>query len=252
MRQESKGFLEWSPKAKEVSGAFLPIVLFGIIGGILITAGIFLPMEEWLKMSGWDFIREYPSGSIGYLLLLIGGVLVLLGGTTLAFKIKSAVYLVLVGGILAIFGMNINVYSWSDMGYGYYMCLVGSIVSVVSGIVGLKKLPSLTVTKEVKATEWGTGRVKSKEIEEHTGSGIASLILGIFGIIIGVVPMQYTPETLLGGGILMLLFGLMAAGLGASVREKDSFGKAGMILGIIVIVLSILVMAGAAVLMEEM
>ncbi len=85
---------------------------------------------------------------------------------------------------------------------------------------------------------------------ETTGSGIASLILGILGIVIGIIPAQYMPETLLAGGIVMLLFGSLATGLGASVRKKDSLGVAGMILGIIVIVLSILVIAGAAVLLE--
>lgn len=119
-------------------GAWDLLVLFGIIGGILVTSGVFLPwVEGWKVFSGWDLITEISLlRYIGVLLLLIGGIVVLFGGIILAFKVKSAAYLILIGGILAIFGMNINVW-WSDMLYGYYMCLVGSILGVISGIMGL-------------------------------------------------------------------------------------------------------------------
>jgi hypothetical protein len=102
-----------------------------------------LPRESFLartvKFSGWDILRENILHNIGFLLNWLGGVLVLLGGTALAIRVKNAVYLILVGGILAVLGIFVSINS--IFSYGYYMSLVGSILCIISGVVGLKMLP---------------------------------------------------------------------------------------------------------------
>ena len=78
------------------------------------------------------------------------------GGITLAFRVRNAVYLILVGGILTAFGIDIG-FAFFMPEYGYYLVTVGSMLSVISGVVGLKMLPSL-ITEEKEARRVGQKR----------------------------------------------------------------------------------------------
>jgi len=141
--------------------------------------GIFLPWEQMrlplgsYGWSGWDLIRTAPLDHIGILLLLIGGVSVLLGAITSVFRVKNAVYLILVGGILAVFGIPVSI--GSSLSYGYYTCLVGSILCVISGVVGLKTLPSHISVKRAK-------KVGRKVIAVTAAVAIASIITGALAV----------------------------------------------------------------------
>jgi hypothetical protein len=64
---------------------------------------------------------------------------------------------------------------------------------------------------------------------EHTGLGIASLILGIIAIVTCVIPVFIL-------GILAVVFGALSYW----GQSKDSYGLAGFILGVIAIVLNIM------------
>ena len=70
--------------------------------------------------------------------------------------------------------------------------------------------------------------------KEHTGLGIASLVLGIIAILTCFVP--------------TFIFGLVAIILGAISyygESKDSFGLAGLILGVVSIIINVLVIVMA-------
>jgi ribosomal protein L40E len=133
-------------KAKEVSGTFATLVLLGIIGGILATAGVFLP---WISafgfsVSGWDALSASASDVPYVALLLVGGILALLGGlvAVLVVKVRNIAYLISLGGILAILGWAWTVAdagTLSGWAYGFWACLVGGILSVIGGIAGAVK-----------------------------------------------------------------------------------------------------------------
>ena len=126
-------------KAKGVSGAFATLALLGIIGGIIATVGVYLPWQSVLgiNFSGWDLraLVSYPY------VILIGGIIALLGGlvTLLAAKVRNIAYLVSLGGIIAILGWAwavVDTRTLSGWAYGFWVCLVGSILSVIGGIAG--------------------------------------------------------------------------------------------------------------------
>jgi len=113
------------------------LLVIGLIGGILAIVGVFLPWASILgfSLSGWD-IRA--GGSYVYV-ILIGGIIALLGGiVALAdVKIEKIGYLVLLGGILAILGWiwaATDIGDWSAVTYGFYTCLVGAILAIISGM----------------------------------------------------------------------------------------------------------------------
>ena len=125
-----------------MSGAFATLALLGIIGGVLAAVGIFLP---WVKafgfsISGWDGRAGAPYVYV----ILIGGIIALLGGlaTLLASKVRNIANLISLGGIIAIFGW---LWAVADAGtlsgwaYGFWVCLVGIILSVIGGLAGTVK-----------------------------------------------------------------------------------------------------------------
>ena len=112
--------------------------IIGLIGGIIVAVGVFLPWSTLYNVSGWD-VRAMASQPY---VILVGGVLALLGGigilATIAAKIKILEYLVPIGGILAIAGWGWSVAEAGTLAgaaYGFYACLVGGIIALISGIL---------------------------------------------------------------------------------------------------------------------
>ena len=117
------------------------VLVIGLIGGILAAVGVFLPWASvfGISSSGWDYTAavSYPY------VILLGGILALLGGliALLAVKIKNISYLILLGGIIAILGWiwaATDVGDWSLVTYGFYTCLVGGILALISGIMSVR------------------------------------------------------------------------------------------------------------------
>ena len=115
--------------------------IIGLIGGIIAAVGVFL---NWSRgVSGWDAARVWAplmGKSANYVyVILIGGILALIGGIgILVIKIKVLEYLVPIGGILAIAGWGwcvADAGTLSGFAYGFYACLVGGIIALISGIL---------------------------------------------------------------------------------------------------------------------
>jgi len=124
------------------------LLIVGLIGGILVTVGVFLPWVSataygiTVSASGWDALSASVSNNPDVLLILIGGILALIGGllAVLAVKMKSIAYLIPLGGILAIIGWiwsATSITDWSVVSYGFYACLVGAILALI-GSMGLR------------------------------------------------------------------------------------------------------------------
>ena len=106
------------------------------------TVGVFLPWASafGISISGWD-----ARASVSYpYVILIGGIIALIGGlvTLLAAKVRNMANLISLGGIIAILG-----WAWavadagtlSGWAYGFWVCLVGAILSVIGGMAGTVK-----------------------------------------------------------------------------------------------------------------
>lgn len=114
------------------------LVIIGLIGGGITMVGVFLPWMNatasgsTISSTGWDLAKVamviYPY------IILFGGILSLVGALcALANKVKASVYLLPLGGIIAIGGWawaatDIN---WSFVTYGFYACLVGAILALI-------------------------------------------------------------------------------------------------------------------------
>jgi len=120
--------------------------VIGLIGGILVVVGIFLPWASatafgiTVSMSGWDGLSASVSNNPDVLLGLIGGILALIGGlvSMVLIKTKNISYLIPLGGVLTIIGWIWSAYTvtdWSFVSYGFYTCLVGGILALISGIM---------------------------------------------------------------------------------------------------------------------
>ena len=124
----------------------MALSVIGLIGGILVVVGIFLPWVSatvfgiTVSMSGWDGLSASVSNNPDVLLGLVGGILALIGGlvSMVLIKTKNIGYLIPLGGVLAIIGWIWSAYTvpdWSLVSYGFYTCLVGGILALISGIM---------------------------------------------------------------------------------------------------------------------
>jgi hypothetical protein len=111
------------------------LLVIGLIGGIIAVVGLFLPWTSSLgySASGWDG----RSGTSQVYVILIGGVLAVIGAVVALAGVKHINYLVPIGGAIAIIG-----WAWaaeqagtlSGWGYGFYMCFVGGILALIGGV----------------------------------------------------------------------------------------------------------------------
>jgi hypothetical protein len=137
------------PKRQEKEVKFMKkmaLSVIGLIGGILVVAGVFLPWVSasvfgvTFTASGWDALKASVSKNPDVLLGLIGGIIALIGGlvSAIAIKMKNLGYLILLGGILAVLAWIWSAYTmtdWSAVTYGFYIYLVGAIIALISGIM---------------------------------------------------------------------------------------------------------------------
>jgi hypothetical protein len=146
------------------------LVLVGLVGGVLATAGVFLPWVTYSEViedenvvvhetvSGFDFPkrfgpREFPSFkgvSFALLSALIGGSLILLGAIGSLLKVPTGAG-IFAGGILAAIGgiwglvelskgftslVLVNPNISLSVGYGIYMGIAGAVLAII-GLLGL-------------------------------------------------------------------------------------------------------------------
>lgn len=101
-------------------------------------------------MSGWDLGTRRTSLYSPYL-TLIGGVIAILGSFALLKRKKPMGFLLLIGGVITIFGGIMAYFDvkdiisgilipeiFPDWGYGFYVCIVGGILALISGALSLK------------------------------------------------------------------------------------------------------------------
>ena len=125
----------------------------GIIGGVIILISLFLP---WVTMpvigtfiSFFDIVSAMNFSAIdaqsallliSFILLILGGIISMIFGSP--------------GGVLAIFGLILLTVSpflspgifdanlfFSMVGYGYYVAIVGAIISSISSVIKIKRQP---------------------------------------------------------------------------------------------------------------
>ena len=128
------------------------IAIIGLIGGILVVAGVF---GTWItnvgSLSGWDLTKATGEGGLGARLpyvTLIGGILAVIGAL-LALWAKPGVIpagLLAIGGILALIGVAFGLVVadvgllGKAMGYGGILVVVGGILAILVTL-GLKEEP---------------------------------------------------------------------------------------------------------------
>ena len=134
--------------------------IVGMIGGLLFILGIFIPWangsiagESIVSYSGWDLYNmgaTEMNNTFGIVLVLLGlGILSMLLAILIALRARAAGAIVTVFGVISlIFGIlllsAISAYvvgllseSGITMGLGLYVCVIGSIVIIIGGLIGV-------------------------------------------------------------------------------------------------------------------
>ena len=134
-----------------MNGKLLAVI--GLIGGILIAVGVF---GTWMSAagetaSGWDATKPAPEGYGSKLpyIGLAGGILAVIGSLVALVKVGVIPkVLLIIGGICGLIGVSLGI-AMADIfaampipievsiGYGVYMCVVGSILAFLVTL-GLK------------------------------------------------------------------------------------------------------------------
>lgn len=117
--------------------------ILGLIGGILVVAGIFTPWytAAGTETSGWDLTKAPPTGTemVAPYLLLGAGVLIILTCLIMLLKPLDIVE-ALMGTFTVLAGASaVGVFmlenALTDMGYGAYVLLVGAILALIAKLV---------------------------------------------------------------------------------------------------------------------
>jgi len=126
------------------------IAVVGLIGGILVVAGIFVPwVTDGESLSGWDLTKATAEGGIGAKLpyvALVGGILAVVGAIVgLVRPGVTPTGLLAIGGILALIGvahgLRIVDLTIDSTGYGAILVTIGGILAILVTL-GLKEEPS--------------------------------------------------------------------------------------------------------------
>jgi len=122
------------------------VAVVGLIGGILVAVGIF---GTWMSAagqsaSGYDLTKALPTGYNSKLpyIGLVGGILAIVGSVVAIVKAGAIPkVLLIIGGILGLIGVSLGL-AMADIvsamgaavsiGYGVYLCVVGSILALLA------------------------------------------------------------------------------------------------------------------------
>lgn len=128
------------------------IAIIGLIGGILVVAGVFGPwITDGDSLSGWDLTKATAEGGFDAKLpyvALVGGILAVIGAIlALVRPGEIPAGLLAIGGILALIGVaigpvvnDIGLGGFGVMGYGGILVVVGGILAILVTL-GLKEEP---------------------------------------------------------------------------------------------------------------
>lgn len=123
------------------------IAIIGLIGGILVVAGVFTPwITDGDSLSGWDMIAKGALDARLPYVTLVGGILAVIGAIiALVRPGKISAGLLAIGGILALIGVSIGpvvndvgLGGFEVMGYGGILVVVGGILAILVTL-GLKE-----------------------------------------------------------------------------------------------------------------
>ncbi|WGI17937.1 hypothetical protein [Methanonatronarchaeum sp. AMET-Sl] len=127
-------------------------VKLGLVGSLLVIIGVFLDwmvVDYWVvegRFTGWEIATLGAISEPYPYIVLIGGGVGLVGSYGGLINVKEIGYLLPIGGLIALIGIIWALIDISNIGqaqivYGLYLCLVGSILTILSAneIVKLKK-----------------------------------------------------------------------------------------------------------------
>ena len=110
------------------------LLVIGLVGGLLITIGVFLPWVSIVGVSSWGIVRS-DSGIV----MLFGGALAIIG-SIMAIGVKRVPievgYVTTIGGIITLsgwlwLGREIN-FRYDYLTYGCWVTFIGIILALVS------------------------------------------------------------------------------------------------------------------------
>jgi RNA polymerase subunit RPABC4/transcription elongation factor Spt4 len=148
------------------------LLVIGLVGGLLITIGVFLP---WVSIAGvysWSIVRSNPG-----IVMLFGGVLAIIG-SVMAIGVKRVPievgYITTIGGIITLsgwlwLGREIN-FRYDYLTYGCWVTLIGIILALV-GTLGV-----VYGSRSARPTTWITCQKCKAQVPEtsrfcpHCGS----------------------------------------------------------------------------------
>ena len=119
------------------------LAAIGLIGGFLAVVGVFLPWIPLLNISGWDLASLasiFGEVATYVYLVLLGGIIALIGSIALLLGKRGIAYLLPLGGIITIAGWGWTFVTFGGpeaASYGFYFCIIGGILALI-GSVGLR------------------------------------------------------------------------------------------------------------------
>ncbi len=119
------------------------LAALGLIGGFLAVVGVFLPWIPLLNISGWDLASLasiFGEVATYVYLVLLGGVLALIGSIALLLGKRGVAYVLPLGGRITIAGWGWTFVTFGGpeaAAYGFYFCIFGGILALI-GSIGLK------------------------------------------------------------------------------------------------------------------
>lgn len=148
------------PETAAVSKGSMVGAIVGMIGGLLLVLGVFIPWangnvtgDSLLSVSGWDLYNmgaAEMNNSFAVVLVLLGlGILSILLSILIALRARAAGAIVTVFGVISLilgilFLSAISAYvvglladSGITMGLGLYVCVISSIVIIIGGLMGV-------------------------------------------------------------------------------------------------------------------
>jgi len=120
------------------------LAALGLIGGVLAVFGVFLPWIPLLNISGWDLASLasiFGEVATYVYLVLLGGILALIGSIALLAGKRGIAYVLPFGGIITIAGWGWTFVTFGGpeaAAYGFYFCIFGGILALI-GSIGLRR-----------------------------------------------------------------------------------------------------------------
>lgn len=148
------------------------LLVIGLIGGLLITIGVFLPWLSIAGVLGWGIVQSDYG-----IVMLLGGVLAIIG-SAITIGVKRAPievgYITTIGGIITLSGWlwlgSIINFRYDYLSYGCWVTFIGIILTLV-GTLGV-----VYGNRSARTTTWSTCQKCKAQVPEtsrfcpHCGS----------------------------------------------------------------------------------